>query len=255
MSRPRLLDLFCGAGGCAVGYHRAGFDVVGIDKQPMPRYPFPFAQGDALKMLRWMIAGHGFGIDGPPPLYMNRFYGLADFDVIHASPPCQTYSRCKRIGNGRPGHEDLVSETRRLLEMSGKPYVIENVEGAPLRHPLKLCGTYFGLKTRRHRLFESSLLLMSAGECRHAEGDIIVFGHSVEKIGTRAAAYQDASGRTHYRRERLAKKDGAKVMGIDWMNRAELSQAIPPAYCEFIGKQLIRAIESSQDTGPKETDQ
>lgn len=138
MNRPRLLDLFCGGGGCSVGYHRAGFDVVGVDNRPMPRYPYEFVQADALDVL----ADTEF---------------LAGFDVIHASPPCQAYSN-STIGLRATGREypDLVATTRGLLQANGHPWVIENVPGAPIRPNYKLCGCQFGLDLRRERWFETS---------------------------------------------------------------------------------------------------
>lgn len=228
MTRPKLLDIFCGAGGAAVGYHRAGFDVVGVDHKPQPRYPFPFVQADALQ----------------PP------FDLRIFDAIHASPPCQTYSAAKRIGNARPGHQDLLSRTREMLCKSGRPWVIENVPGAPMRFPVVMCGTHFGLPLRRHRLFESNRFLFGrANQCRHRSGDITVFGHAVQLCGSKGTPYKDAAGRTHYRKKRINLQRGQEAMGIDWMNRAELSQAIPPAYTEFIGKQLIQAIHNAAKGG------
>lgn len=239
MVRPLILDLFCGAGGCSVGYHRAGFDVVGVDHVSQKRYPYDFIKADALMLLNNLINERDCwdhnGTFG---------YCLDDFSAIHASPPCQAYSRCKRIGNARPGHKELVPETRKLLHKAGKPFVIENVEGSPMHFPLMLCGTMFGLRTRRHRLFEMSSLVLAPAACTHRPGDIIVFGHSVELIGSKAKSYLDASGRKHYRRERLSKERGSEAMGIGWMNRGELSQAIPPAYTEYIGKQLIRSLEA-----------
>lgn len=207
MTRPRLLDLFCGAGGAAMGYHRAGFDVVGVDLHPHPRYPFAFVQADALE----------------PP------FDLSDFDAIHASPPCQAYSwaakRWRQIERA-----DLVDRTRTLLEASGVPWVIENVIGAPLRRQIVLCGTQFGKDLVRHRRFESSLLLLMPPRCVHfgsvRAGDYVtVAGHGGD----------NAKGRG----SRAAKQE---AMGIDWANDHELNQAIPPAYTEFIGRQLITAI-------------
>jgi DNA (cytosine-5)-methyltransferase 1 len=243
--RPLLLDLFCGAGGCAMGYHRAGFDVVGVDIKPQKNYlcsgAIGFIQADAIDILNHLVL---YPHDG---LYdnNNRGYVLDCFDLIHASPPCQAYSRCRRIGNSRPT-QDLVAPIRRLLKKAAKPYVIENVEGSPLHFPTLLCGKMLGLKTRRHRLFESSILLLAPKACNHQPGDIIVFGHSVELIGSKTTPYKDASGRIHYRRQRLPLSSGNKAMGIDWMNRAEISQAIPPAYTEYLGRQLIRAIEQGK---------
>jgi DNA (cytosine-5)-methyltransferase 1 len=208
----RLLDLFCGAGGAAMGYHRAGFDqIVGVDIKPQPRYPFEFVQMDALE-------------------YAEKFG--RDFDALHASPPCQKYSwsakRWRAIERA-----DLVPDTRRILRWIGEPFVIENVVGAPLIRPVTLCGTQFGLRVIRHRLFESSVVLFApGGPCLHSgsvgKGDYItVAGHG----GDNAKGH---GGR--------AAKQAA--MGIDWMNDVELNEAIPPAYTEFIGRQLLSALEA-----------
>ena len=237
MTRPRLLDLFCGAGGAAMGYHRAGFDVVGVDIKPQPHYPFEFHQADALT----------FPLDG--------------FDAIHASPPCQAYTLMrhmgKRAGEGAP---DLVDATRLRLEGSGVPWVMENVVGSPLDNPLVLCGSAFGLGVRRHRLFESSHLIFRA-PCDHRPGSwpvavwgdgrpsrrearrehrgpIAVYGDHPEDAAIHRAN-SDAPGLTR----RAATLAVASVaMGIDWMDWREITQAIPPAYTEWIGAQLLRAI-------------
>ena len=134
--RPRLLDLYSCAGGAAVGYHRAGFDVVGVDIAFQKNYPYEFHQGDALDY----VAGHGH-----------------EFDAIHASPPCQAFTNAQRI-QGRD-HPDHVAATRSALQLIGKPWIIENVPGAPLNNPVELCGAMFGLTTYRHRLFESNIQL------------------------------------------------------------------------------------------------
>jgi len=155
--KPKLLDLFCCAGGAGVGYGRAGFDVVGIDITPQPRYPFPFIQADALT------------ID-------PRF--LALFDVIHASPPCQSYSDLAK--RNRNGHKwpRLIEPVREILQRTGLPYVLENVEGAPLNDPLVLCGTMFPkLRVIRHRLFESNVPLLSRAHKPHP----LVFTHDKRK--------------------------------------------------------------------------
>lgn len=204
--KPRLLDLYCGAGGAAMGYHRAGFDVVGVDLNPQPRYPFEFHQGDAFE-------------------YLGRYGHL--FDLVHASTPCQRF-----IGTGmfdRSKHPDLLTPTRSALIALGIPYVLENVECAPMRADAKLCGSMFGLAVRRHRLFESSVLLFKQPRpCDHSTRAIGVYGHprgANAKWGRGAAA------------------DWPLAMGIDWMSTKELSQAIPPAYTEWIGRQLIAALE------------
>jgi len=223
--RPRLLDLFCKAGGAGMGYSRAGFDVVGVDIEPQSRYPFTFVQADALEYL----AAHG-----------------REFDVIHASPPCQIHSRCRRIGNAKPSHRDYIEPTRQLLNDVGRNYVIENVEGAPLAWPITLCGSMFGLPLIRHRIFESTVLLFVPGSCTCHQGERFgVYAGKVTRINSRATPYLDSNGRTHWRPQMAPLSEGKRAMGIDWMSRDELSQAIPPAYTEFIGKQLLAALEAT----------
>lgn len=218
MTRPLLLDLFCGAGGCAVGYHRAGFDVVGVDLKKQPRYPFEFFQGT------WEEGLTRFG---------------SSVQAIHASPPCQAYSAANNI-HGRTDHPDLIGETRSALVRSGLPYVIENVPNSPLRMAVQVCGLALGLNVKRHRWFESNRLLFGT-ECKnHAQDYLIVFGG-----GARTRAHQTGIAKgggpvIHRGTAPLAK--AKEAMGIDWMNRDELSQAIPPAYTEFLGEQFIRQL-------------
>lgn len=208
----RLLDLFCGAGGCSTGYHRAGFDVVGVDLKPQPQYPFEFHQMDALS----------FPIEG--------------FDAIHASPPCQAHCSLRKMWNAK-SHVSLVEPTRRRLQESGLLYVIENVPGAPLLNPTVLCGTMFGLGSGdaelwRHRCFETNWQIRDVPHCRHRERPLVIGvygGHGRDRRRTKNT--QDFS--TDRRRE---------AMGITWMNGTALSQAIPPSYTEFIGKQLIAVL-------------
>lgn len=212
--KPRLLDLFCGAGGAAMGYHRAGFEVVGVDIKPQKHYPFEFHQDNALSVI---------GRNGHL------------FDAIHASPPCQAHCRLKSRWREKE-HPDLVAKTRALLQDTGKPYVIENVHGAPLVTTAILCGTMFGLTSGeahlwRHRLFETSFPLPLVPQCRHRKPVITVTGHCG---GTRMRGGQ----RQYSAAERRV------AMGIDWMTAEELSQAIPPAYTEWIGKQLLKALEA-----------
>lgn len=164
MSRPRLLDLFCGAGGAGMGYHRAGFEVTGMDIDPQPNYPFAFHQGDVMS-----ITDSGWKV-------------IAEtYDAIHASPPCQAYSAGKNMWKGRlpdDRHPDLVDATRDRLIATGKPYVIENVEGAPLTNYVVLCGDMFGLGVKRHRLFETSFFIWNPPTCRadHPDFFVSVFG-------------------------------------------------------------------------------
>lgn len=214
MTRPRLLDLFCGAGGAAVGYSRAGFDVVGVDINPQPHYPFEFWQWDALDAALAMFAG---------------------FDVIHASPPCQAHTRAGKLRDAQGGtasEPDMIEPTRAALRATGLPYVMENVEGAPMaNYWLILCGSSFGLQVRRHRLFESNMMLMGL-PCRHAEQ-----GRPVG-VYHRMADEVPHGGRTA---RTLA--EGQEAMGIDWMTWNELRLAIPPAYTEWIGRQLVAQLE------------
>jgi DNA (cytosine-5)-methyltransferase 1 len=210
----RLLDLFCGAGGAAMGYSRAGFDVVGVDLVAQPHYPFEFHQGDALE---WPLDG---------------------FDVIHASPPCQDYSVLAAMHPEREWPR-LIEPTRQMLLEVGVPWVMENVDTAPLakqatldgRFGVELCGSMFALGVergylRRHRLFESSLPV-SQPPCSHRGRAVGVYGHG---------------GHTGKHRM-LYRAEASQALGIDWMTRDEMTQSIPPAYTEFIGRQLIEQLE------------
>lgn len=223
----RILDLYSCAGGAAMGYHLAGFDVVGVDVKPQPRYPFEFHQADALEYLHdhWQ-----------------------EFDAIHASPPCQAYSITQHAHDVE--HPDLLEPTREALMRTGLPYVIENVPGAPLLQPVTLCGTEFGLRAedvdgvslalRRHRLFESNVWLMGAGGCIRDDTQV-------------AGSYTGSRHRKPEHRDNPARRGGytpavsvrARLLGIDWMNEHELAQAIPPAFTEFVGRQLLTAMEQA----------
>lgn len=216
-TRPKLLDLFCGAGGCSMGYHRAGFDVVGVDHRPMPRYPYEFCQKNALEFLT--ERGH-------------------EFDVIHASPPCQAYSSMKALPKrSHRRNYKLIGTVRRLLRSLGRPYIIENVVGAPLKNPVQLCGHYFGLMVRRHRLFESNCPVEGV-DCRdfHLPQPFAIYGDHPERFVRRPG-----NGGVINRAPTL---EVAKVaMGIDWMTWPEITQAIPPAYTEYLGRQLLRYMQ------------
>jgi DNA (cytosine-5)-methyltransferase 1 len=216
MTRPILLDLFCGAGGAAAGYHRAGFDVVGVDREPQPHYPFEFVQADALTYVA--ENGHRYG-------------------ALHASPPCQGYST---ITPDRSKHPRLIPVVRILLRHFGVPYVIENVEGAQhdLRHPVKLCGSSFGLAVRRHRYFETNQAMFSV-PCQHGlQGRPIgVYGDHPQED----AEYRRPDG-TRRGQKATTVEHAREAMGIDWMDWLELAQAIPPAFTEYIGAQLVDAL-------------
>jgi DNA (cytosine-5)-methyltransferase 1 len=211
MNKPRLLDLFCKAGGAAMGYHQAGFEVVGVDIERQTRYPFEFVQGDALEY----VVAHGH-----------------QFDAIHASPPCQGYSHATPPER-RHLHQKLIPMVRDLLRASGKPYVIENVPGArhELISPLMLCGSMFGLPLERHRYFEyaPSFIRIRFEDrlyCRHIPQPVVITGTTRRKTGRFEYSVQ-------------ACRDAAQ---IQWMTREELDEAIPPAYTKYIGQQLMTYI-------------
>jgi DNA (cytosine-5)-methyltransferase 1 len=223
MSKPRVWDLFCGAGGAAMGYHRAGFEVVGVDIKPQPRYPFEFHRMDALDYL----LANGWEV-------LER-----EYEAIHASPPCQRFSDlAKRNGNAE-AWPDLVAPTRRLLEVLRLPWVIENVDGAPLIDPTVLCGVSFPeLRVIRHRLFESNVPLTAPAHRPHP------------------LAYTRDKRKAHYGRlnewtSPVSVNGGGNssvaaardAMGIDWMTKDELNEAIPPAFAEHIGRQLLAHVE------------
>jgi DNA (cytosine-5)-methyltransferase 1 len=216
-TKPRLLDLFCCAGGAGMGYHRAGFEVVGVDLDPQSNYPFEFIQADALTL---------------DPEF------LATFDVVHASPPCQSYSDlAKRNGNADKWPR-LVEPVRDLLRSLGVPYIIENVEGAPLLDAVVLCGTMFpGLRVIRHRLFESNIDLRVPPHGKHP----LVFTHDKRKAHY-GRLDQDVSFVQVTGGGNCSVANAKDAMGINWMTKNELNEAIPPAYTEYLGKQLMEAL-------------
>jgi DNA (cytosine-5)-methyltransferase 1 len=210
----KLLDLFCGAGGASKGYAMAGFEVHGVDLKHGKRYPYTYLRADALDVLK-----------------DDEF--IQQFDVIHASPPCQTFSITQHLRNAQgntTSRLDLLEPVRNLLLASGKPYVIENVKGAPLIHPAQVCGSSFNLKVRRHRLFESNMAVKGT-VCKHKEQGkpVGIYGSMRDEIpqgGHTAKTMEQAN----------------KSMGIDWMIWKELVEAIPPLYTEYIGKQLMERL-------------
>lgn len=232
MSPPVMLDLFCGAGGAARGYADAGFEVIGVDLHPQPRYPFEFHQADAIEFLKAMLSLRS---------------GFLRVDAIHASPPCQRWSI---LSQSRPGlaekYPALIEPTRVLLRCTGLPYVIENVVGAPLIDPVMLCGSHFGLTaelegygtigTHRHRLFEASFPIADPGPHNH-EGytNVSVCGHNIQPHQRRKI------GRT------VTAANLRAVMGIDWVDRDSLGEMIPPAYTEYIGRQLLSQYQLARE--------
>lgn len=221
MGKPRLLDLFCCAGGAGRGYADAGFEVVGVDVRPQPRYPFEFIQHDALTL-------------------DMRF--IRSFDAVHASPPCQRFSDLAKRNGNADAWPDLVEPIRKLLTASGLPYIIENVEGAPLIGPVILCGTMFpGLRVIRHRLFESNVPLMVPPHGKHP----LVFTMDKRKahygrLNEWSSPVQVTGGGN------CSKAAAADAMGINWMTKSELNEAIPPAFTRHLGLQLLQHIRTQQ---------
>jgi DNA (cytosine-5)-methyltransferase 1 len=248
VSRPKLLDLFCCEGGASMGYSRAGFDVYGVDlfeDYSQKRYPFPAHKGDALRVFDWAPwwkTGIPFTLVGGSVEWLY----LRDFDAIAASPPCQRYS----ITNAarKADYPDLIAPTRKALKATGLPYVIENVVGAPLIDPLTLCWSMFNhagsvidddrtpLRMERHRLFESNTRLLATASCHHPR--------DVQVAGSYGGARRDKV------EARTIRKGGyvpsipvqRRLLGIDWMTQKGMHQSIPPAYTEFIGRQLLAQI-------------
>lgn len=243
MPRPKLLDLFCCEGGASMGYHRAGFDVYGVDlfeDYNQKRYPFPSIRGDVFPVLRGLSTGL------PVAFNDGTVVTLRDFDAVAASPPCQRYS----ITNAARGHDypDLIGPTREALQATGLPYVIENVVGAPLVAPIELCGCQFDLKAvdddgitlhlQRARLFESNMPITAPRPHDHSAHEWVG--------GCYGGARRDKYEAKYVRKGGYVPPNKAVVeayMGIDWMTWKGLHQSIPPAYTEHIGTQLLAALE------------
>lgn len=243
---PKLLDLFCGAGGASVGYHHAGFTVYGADLHPMPHYPFAFHQGHALDVLRTLLAGYRIFFTAPDGRHQTL--ALADFDAIHASPPCQAYSVTKYSHSIE--YPELIDPVRELLILTGLPYVIENVVGAPLHGPTTICGSMFDLTAydpatestlglRRHRLFESNMKLSAPGPCRHNLPVGGVYGGGSSKRSAARDWPKGKGGRGGYTPRTAVRRE---LMGIDWMTSDELFESIPPAYTQHLGAQLMAGL-------------
>lgn len=222
MSKPILLDGFCKAGGASYGYCLAGFEVVGVDIEPQPRYQFEFHQCDAIEF----IYKHGH-----------------EFDVIHTSPPCQAYSKTASLST--KNHPKLIDPTRKALYETKKPYIIENVPGSPLINPIMLCGTMFsGLRVIRHRLFETNpILWWPPKKCAHIGktapiwwGDKVANGYRIGESELDRYQYISVCGAS------FTNADASQAMGIDWMTSAELAQSFPPVYTKWIGEQFMQIL-------------
>lgn len=221
-----LLDLFCCAGGAGVGYSRAGFQVVGVDIHRQPHYPLPFIQADVMKL---------------DPKF------IALFDAVHASPPCQAYSDLAKRNRNADDWPRLIEPVRKLLIGTGRPYVIENVEGAPLIDPVVLCGTMFPkLRVLRHRLFEANFDIIAPAHKKHPK---------VHTFDRRKSHY----GKTDEWKDYVQVTGGGNctlaaardAMGINWMTKGEINESIPPAYALLIGKQLLRHLSHADEEQAK----
>ena len=215
----KLLDLFCGVGGASAGYDAVGFEVHGVDLKHGRRYPFTYKRADVLDVLQ----DHDY---------------LQQFDVIHASPPCQTHSITQHLRNAQgksTSKVDLIPQTRAALIASGKPYIIENVPGSPLIDPIQLCGSSFGLKVRRHRLFETNMPLVGS-KCDHkTQGRPIgVYGSLNDQI--------PGGGKTA-----TTISEARQAMGMEWAIWTELVEAIPPAYTKYLGGQIGSWLRGNMD--------
>lgn len=239
MRKLQALDLFCCAGGASMGLHRAGFEVTGVDIVPRPRYPFNFIQGDALEA------------------------DLSGYDLVWASPPCQAHTALKTMHNAK-SHPDLIPPTRAKLKAWGGAWIMENVPGAPIGegNPVTLCGTMFGLgcgdaELRRHRLFECSFMVL-APECRHGERAEVLGvygGHLRNRRRARTIGIYGEGVRDSVRKVDKGVADfdvtqGREAMGIDWMTLAELCQAIPPAYSEYLARAYLATLPTSPALPP-----
>ena len=236
MRRPILLDLFCCQGGASRGYADAGFDVIGVDIDPQPRYPYPFLQMDALRALDLLL-------DGLPLAFSDgRTIAFSDLAAYHASPPCQSFLNLGKVNQalGREyDYPNLIDPIRALLKETNRPYVIENVQDAAehLYSPVRVCGTGLGRPLRRHRMFESNITLEGVA-CAHSRFKEPKYWtgwrpNGQHRLSTVVQVYGNAGGQQEW----------PDAMGIDWMDRHGFVEAIPPAYTEWIGEQLIEQIE------------
>jgi site-specific DNA-cytosine methylase len=220
----RLLDTFCHCGGCSVGYARAGFHVTGVDIKIQKEYPFTCYQADAIE-------------------YIKEFGHL--YDAIHASPPCQSSSNLTKGTNAKFGKEypDLIAETRAVLEATGKPYIIENVEGAVLHNPVLLCGDMFDMRVIRHRLFETNWPLTQPAHptsMRKHKGRVAGWRHGAWHEGPYFAVYGDGGGKGTL-------EQWQDAMGIDWVNRkSQLVEMVPPNFTEYIGIELMTYLHGGK---------
>ena len=234
---PRILDLFSGAGGAAMGYHRAGWDVVGVDIKPQPDYPFRFVQGDATTLVQDRLEGCWHFRDCSRPC-------LGVFDAVHMSCPCQGYTALTTGTNaGRTAQPKLVAQMREWADATGLPYVIENVQGSDVRRDLTLCGEMFGLDVIRHRYFEVSGFEATPPAHVPHRGRVKGWRHGEFFDGPYFAVYGEGGGKGTV-------AEWQDAMGIHWTeNRHSIAEAIPPAYTEHIGRQLLSHCSTEREPG------
>lgn len=212
LTRPRILDLFCCEGGAGAGYDRAGFEVVGVDVEWQPRYPFVFSQNDALRVLS------------------DIHFGSASFVAVHASPPCQAHTQAQRLQGNE--HPELIGPVRRELRRIGLPYIIENVPGAPLEAPVMLCGTMFGKPYYRHRLFECSFPVTEPLHGQHYLKQV--------KMGRSAGENEVLQAVGNFAGVDRAREE----FEMPWASRDGLRECVPPVFTEFIGTELMAHLET-----------
>lgn len=242
--KPVLLDLYCKAGGATRGYQRAGFRVVGVDKDPQPNYcGDEFFQADALDVLEALLEERQVGLLWPT--------AIANLAAVHASPPCQAYTAFRWMRPGASSYPELIEPTRELLRALPRPYVIENVPGAPLIDPIQLCGSMFGLaiaegELRRHRLFECSFPVEAPPRCFHPRGrkTLGIYGGGTRQ-STRPALRNERGWLKGGATDKANLRQAQELMEMPWANRAEICQAIPPAYTEYIGRALMEHLAAS----------
>lgn len=240
MKRPLLLDLYCCQGGASKGYADAGWDVIGVDMQAQPRYPYLFKRDDALLTLRALLSGWRMYVSLPSAPGDVRVIGLDSIDAIHASPPCQARTKAQKIqGNTHP---NLIAPTRELILETGLPYVIENVvpedaasDPDPLVDPVMLCGAMFGIETYRHRLFETNF-------------DLTVPAHPEHRVRTTKMGRRPIEGEYMHIVGNFTNPERARqIMGMPWASRDGLREAIPPVYSEHIGLQMMAHLARAKE--------
>lgn len=242
MTRPLLLDLFCGAGGAAKGYHDAGFDVIGVDIEPQPHYPYEFHQADALSILRTMV---------DYPNFSGELWRPTTYAAVHASPPCHDHSTVtgrNRKANGIKGTGWMLDATIDTLRATGLPWVVENVGTAKFPadvHRVQLCGSSFGLDVRRHRWFATNIPILEPPCAHHLQTPRF---RSLDSRQKSLATVIGVHGHLNYPGDSELRK---RAMGIDWMTNAELSQAIPPAYTRHIGSMLMEYLAHENVRGAR----